>query len=570
MEVDSHSRRSASGGSKKELMATTSGKQQQYNLNRSDNTVTTVESDWETEFTTSGITVSLNPWSLYQALRHARVVTVEPVVFLYYFGMYLMYPLTQEYYLARYSLQTLENTSYPFANQTMCIDGMVVERYTGKNDTSSALASKSALVYMYRELATLLVGLVATLVMGPLSDRFGRKPVMLLAASGACLQGVASIFLVRFKGDLHYFVLVGAVEGMFGYFMGLMMASFAYVSDISSGKWRTVRLGVVQAMVSMSSILALKVGTKWSDTLQCGLLPPLYLFVACNVAILLYVVLFLPESLTSEERRRKNADKPGGARALVRGLGIFFCCIRKYTTWKLWCALLALGTALFVMESPVVILFFYFRDLEWSSKRSENYQTVSMASHASALIFLLPFLAAIKVPDSLMALIGLVATICANFLMGFTTSKYLLFTIVSFQGIEALTVTALRGYMSKLVHVEDQGAIFSVTESLESLISMLSYVYINTLPLLMHRGLSSNYLFVIVAAMGFIPMPFICVLLIAWCRMKYANRRRMGQGPNFYDRLREEEKEEKEEGERGADQQYQQPPPPYSASNINR
>ena len=420
------SRRSTSGGSRKELMATTSGRQKAYN--QSDNTVTTVESDWETNFTTSAVTVSLNPLSLYQALRHARVVTVEPVVFLYYFAMYLMYPLTQEYYLNWYSLRALENTSYPFANQTRCITEMNIERYTDNHTTIAALESKATLVYMYRALATLLPGLIVTLAVGPLSDLFGRKPVMLLAALGACLQGVASIVLVCLKGDPYYFVLVGAVEGVFGYYASMMMACFAYVADISSGKWRTVRLGVVQAMVSMSSILALKLGAKWSETLRCGLLPPLYLFVACNVAILLYVILFLPESLTSEDRRRKNTNKPSGVKALVRGLGIFFCCVRKYTTWKLWSALIALGTTLLVMESPVAILSFYFKDLKWSPKRIENYQTVSMASHASALIFLLPFLVAVKVPDSLMALLGLVATICTNFLMGFTASKYLLFT----------------------------------------------------------------------------------------------------------------------------------------------
>jgi hypothetical protein len=35
------------------------------------------------------------PWSLYQAIRHAKILTVEPVVFLHMFGMYLSLPLFQ-------------------------------------------------------------------------------------------------------------------------------------------------------------------------------------------------------------------------------------------------------------------------------------------------------------------------------------------------------------------------------------------------------------------------------------------------------------------------------------------
>lgn len=401
----------------------------------SNSTAATIESDWETYLINGNpdsVTVSLSPWSLYQAIRSAKIVTVEPVMFLYFFGLYLITPLFQQYYLKRYSLDALQNTSYPWTqnetNGTQCIDKDKVNYYTGDNTTYGSVVERDAtLIFVLRSLASTSLVIITTLIMGPLSDRYGRRVVILLVAVGALLQGFGSLAIVYFKLDLYYFVIIGAFEGLFGNFASLLMACFSYVSDISSGKWRTMRLGIVESVLFLSGLLALPLGGFWFQKLDCDIVYPLYLYLACNFTIIVYTVLFLPESLTNEERRRKNANKPNGVRALVRGVSIFFCRVEEYPVWRLWVALISVGIVLAVTLAAASIGVFFFGDLNWSPQKTSNYQTVATGSHMISLMVILPILVALKFPDPLISLIGVVANVAINLFIGFSRTTYQLF-----------------------------------------------------------------------------------------------------------------------------------------------
>lgn len=447
---------------------------------RSNSTVATVESDWGTYLSDDAITVSLSPWSLYQAIRNARIITVEPVVFLYFFGVYLTNPLFQQYYLKRYSLDALRNTSYPYAlgsaNGTRCISKDNVNYYSESNSTYSVVENDATLIYMIRALVSTTMAIVTTLMMGPLSDQYGRRVVIVLVALGTLLQGLGSLAIVYFSLNLHYFVVIGAIEGVFGNFASLLMSSFSYVSDISSGKWRTMRIGIAESMVFLGGLLALEIGAFWFQERNCDMTYPLYLYVACSVAIVAYTVLFLPESLTREERRRKSANKPSGIKALIRGVRIFFCYVKEYPVWKLWVALVAVGIMMAIVIAEALVNTFYLVDLNWSPKKMGNFQAVSTGSHMISLLFVLPVLVALKIPDPMISLFGLIASISMNLLIGLSRSTYLLFTgelmqpcvlywlihdshyaAGTFLGLEILMITSLRGYMSKIVYAEDQG-----------------------------------------------------------------------------------------------------------------
>lgn len=412
--------------SRRELHASSTSKQ----YHGSSSSAATVESDWEQYLTDNAITVSLSPWSLYQVIRNARILTVEPVVFLYFFGLYLTATLFQQYYLKRYSLDVLQNTSYPYApgaNGTRCINKDEVNYYSEDNSTYVVVESHATLIYMLRSVVSTTMVIFTTLIMGPLSDRYGRRVVIMLVALGALLQGLGSLAIVYFNLDLHYFVLIGVIEGIFGNFASMLMTSFSYVSDISSGKWRTMRLGIVEGMIFLSGLPALELGAFWFQETNCDLTYPLYLYVACSAAIIAYTVLFLPESLTREERRRRNANKPSGIRALVRGVSIFFCYVKKYPVWKLWAALVSAGIVLVVIIAEAVVNTFFLGDLNWSPRKTGNFQALSTGSHMVSLLFILPILVALKIPDTMISLFGVMANVSMNLLIGLSSSTTPLF-----------------------------------------------------------------------------------------------------------------------------------------------
>ena len=96
---------------------------------------------------------SVNPWHLHLTFRNAKILTVEPVVFLYMFATYMYFPLYQQYVILRYSKQVLENTSFPY--ETLCIDKDMVTNYSGSNTTyDKYVEDKSMLLAVYTSVAT--------------------------------------------------------------------------------------------------------------------------------------------------------------------------------------------------------------------------------------------------------------------------------------------------------------------------------------------------------------------------------------------------------------------------------
>jgi PCFT/HCP family folate transporter-like MFS transporter 1/3 len=387
----------------------------------SNSTVCTAESDRETPVSEDNLTFS--------CFRNSNILTIEPVIFLYMFATYLYFPLYLQYFLNYYSLVALEdNTSYPYANETRCISRDDVTNYTGDNSTyNSEVQAKSSLLVIYVTVANMIPSVLVTLLLGPLSDRYGRRFVMVMVSVGSILQGIVAMGTVHFRLNIMLFILSSALAGLGGDFSAILMSCFSYVSDISKGKWRTIRISLGEAMLFLSGLVAQGLGGIWFQKLNCNIIPPLFLFLSCHVAIILYTLLFLPPSLTVEERKRKMVGRPLGIQRLVRGVGLFFCSVQEYSVWRLWFVLITLVVLVIITTGATSISVFFFRYLEWSSGAIGAYQAASMGSNAFFLLFGLPILVALKLPDPVISMIGVVVLSGGKIFMWVFSSPYQLF-----------------------------------------------------------------------------------------------------------------------------------------------
>ena len=176
-------------------------------------------------------------------------------------------------------------------------------------------------------------------VLGALSDRFGRRPILLL---GFC--GLALNFFITAAASAMWMLIASRIIG--GAMQANAAVANAYVADITPPEQRARRFGLLGAMFGIGFILGPVLG---------GLLGGISLklpFIVAGVLALLnlgYGYFVLPESLPADRRRSlkwQQANPVASLRQLagLKGVGLLLAVLAcvglaqftLYTTWVLY------------------------------------------------------------------------------------------------------------------------------------------------------------------------------------------------------------------------------------------
>ena len=125
-------------------------------------------------------------------------------------------------------------------------------------------------------------------VLGSLSDRLGRRPVLLIALAGAAVNYV----LMALAPSLAFLILGRAIAGLTS---ANISVATAYITDISPEETRASRFGIFNAMFRIGFVLGPVLGGVLGDH---WLRLPFIAAAVLNAGNLLFAVLFLPESRT--------------------------------------------------------------------------------------------------------------------------------------------------------------------------------------------------------------------------------------------------------------------------------
>lgn len=366
-----------------------------------------------------------HPWKLYLAFRNAKIVTVEPAIFLFMFANFLFMSLYQQYYYARYGQQVLKNTSFPFPNGTFCLNSSEVDEYAG-NGTFKVVETLSDHLVLYGQLANRIPSIFATILIGPLSDRYGRRSIIITAGVGRTLLSALALVIVYFNLNPYYFILANFLSGLTGDFPAVVAGTSSYLADVSSPRMKSLRIGIASGVISVGGLVGtLSIGY-WLRATNCDFLSPMWAVLASNAFIIVYVLLFLPESLTLEERKELVKRNPKGIKALAQGIRIFTGFVPSYSVWRLWfsmtvpCFLLTAYTG----WEYVNVYFLKAPPFDLGPVMIGIYQAVCFASRILACSLLLAVLVAIGTPDTVIALIGVASNAVTNLLTGFSRRLY--------------------------------------------------------------------------------------------------------------------------------------------------
>jgi DHA1 family multidrug resistance protein-like MFS transporter len=137
---------------------------------------------------------------------------------------------------------------------------------------------------------------------GSLSDRIGRRPVLLTGLFGFSL----SFLLLGLATDSLWLMYASRILG--GLFSGAATScAVAYVADITSNEDRTKGMGLVGMSIGLGFIFGPAIGGLLSTF---GHQVPFYTSSALSLATMLFAMSALPESLQRDKRSGAGANRP--------------------------------------------------------------------------------------------------------------------------------------------------------------------------------------------------------------------------------------------------------------------
>jgi MFS transporter, DHA1 family, tetracycline resistance protein len=291
-------------------------------------------------------------------------------------------------------------------------------------------------------------------ILGALSDRFGRRPVLLISLFGAGLD----YLVMGLAPTLAWLFAARLIAGLTA--ANITVAN-AYIADITPPAERARRFGLVGAAFGLGFILAPAIGGVLG---AYGLRIPF--FVAAGVVSLnwLYGYFVLPESLPADRRTRfalSRANPIGSVRRLraypgVPGLAF---------------VVVAANMAYLVLQSVWVL----YTGLRFGWGPLENGLALTVLGVLTALVQGLgirPILA--RLGERRAVLVGLASSIVSFTLYALVPQGWMMLVVMVVGSLGGIAGPALQGLITRVVSDREQGSVQGALSSLGSLTAIVS------------------------------------------------------------------------------------------------
>ncbi|KAF2803994.1 MFS general substrate transporter [Mytilinidion resinicola] len=173
---------------------------------------------------------------------------------------------------------------------------------------------------LYGSLISGLLSAITSPYLGALSDRHGRKPILILTTLGMLVGEVVTIFTATFPDTISVnWILLGmAMDGLTGSFIVGMAVAHSYATDCTAPQLRNVAFGYFHGCL----FTGIALGPIISGYIIKGtgsVLSAFYIALGCHAAFILFLLIFIPESLSkarqtvAQEKHRIEVERLGPA-----------------------------------------------------------------------------------------------------------------------------------------------------------------------------------------------------------------------------------------------------------------
>ena len=291
-------------------------------------------------------------------------------------------------------------------------------------------------------------------VIGSLSDRYGRRPVLL-----TCVLGLGLNFLLLTQVTNIYWMLV--VRAIGGVTAGNLSVANAYIADVSSPENRSKALGKIGAMFGLGFICGPVIGGILGEA---HIHYPFYLAAAVSLANVVYGYFSLPESLPADHRK---AFRPAAANPFSGLSGLAH--LRDVGS-LVWVYALTMF-AQFTLQTTWVLS----TELRFGWTPMQNGFSLFMVGVSSVLmqgVFLGRYIK--RVGDANAVLIGLASSTLALTMYGLASQGWMMYVLILCNVLAFAAGPALQGFFSRAVDARSQGMAMGSLTALASIMSVFA------------------------------------------------------------------------------------------------
>ncbi len=292
-------------------------------------------------------------------------------------------------------------------------------------------------------------------MLGSLSDRFGRRPVILISLFGSGVD----LILLAYAPSLAWFFVGRLVSGLTGANFG---AAAAYIADITPPEKRAANFGLIGAAFGLGFVLGPALGGWLAES--HGLRAPFLVAGALTLANVGFGLFVLPESLRPENRRAFSW-------ARSNPVGSLFALRRHPVVLGLAATLFLTYLAHQVLPSTWVLYTGY--RYGWGT-RETGLSLALVGIMAGAVQGGLTRVVVRKLGEARTALFGLVLSAVAYAAYGFATQGWMIYGIIVLGSVAGVCGPAIQAIISRDVGADEQGGVQGSLTSLTSVAGIIA------------------------------------------------------------------------------------------------
>lgn len=286
-------------------------------------------------------------------------------------------------------------------------------------------------------------------IMGSLSDRYGRRRIILIATAGSAMDYV----IMALSPTLAWLFVARIIAG---FTAGVLSTANAYIADVTPPEKRAQSFGLLGAAFGIGFVIGPVLGGVLG---HYSLRLPFWFAAGCAALNWLWGYFVLPESLKPENRRAfewKRANPIGALLALGHLPSV-----------------LALAGSYFILMLAQTIL-----QSTWALYTDARYQwgpmqvglslmsvgVLSGLVQATLVKRIVP-----RIGDTRAVVIGFIISIITQIGYGLATQGWMIYAILVLGAFAGISQPALQSYITKHVPANEQGAVQGVYSGLASL-----------------------------------------------------------------------------------------------------